>query len=58
MLAKEVSPEFGAEYIMMVRKPYRRLKSFFKEKLRQKVKMVFDENPYILKHARRFFIRM
>ena len=55
MLAKEVSPEFGSEYIMLVRKPDRRLESFFKEKLRQKVKMVFNENAYILKRHLEIF---
>jgi hypothetical protein len=55
MLAKEVSPSFGPEYVMLVRNPYRRLESFFKEKLRQKVKMVFDDDPYILKRHQEIF---
>jgi hypothetical protein len=55
MLAKEVSPEFGPEYVMLVRNPYKRLESFFKEKLRQKVKMVFDDNPYVLKRHQEIF---
>ena len=55
MLVKEVSPAFGPEYVMLVRNPYRRLESFFKEKLRQKIKMVFDDNPYILKRHQEIF---
>jgi len=55
MLAKEVSPSMGPEYVMLVRNPYKRLESFFKEKLRQKVKMVFDDDPYILKRHQEVF---
>ena len=55
MLLKEIHPELGPEYIMLVRNPYRRLESFFKEKLRQKVNMVFDENPYVLKRHQEIF---
>jgi hypothetical protein len=44
-LQKEISIEFGPEYVMLVRNPYKRVESYFKEKLRQKVKMVFAEEP-------------
>ncbi len=54
-LLKEVRADAGPEYIMLVRNPYKRLESYFKEKLRQKVKMVFDVNPYILKRHQTIF---
>jgi hypothetical protein len=46
MLAEEVRPEFGPEYIMLVRNPYRRLESFFKEKLRQRLDGVRRKSIY------------
>jgi len=46
----------GPEYIMLVRNPYLRVESYFREKLRQKVRRVFDqENPYILKRHQEIF---
>lgn len=54
-LLKEISLHAGPEYFMLVRNPYNRLESYFKEKLRQKVKMVFDETPYILKRHQTIF---
>jgi len=41
---------------MLVRNPYLRIESYFKEKLRQKVRMVFDEaKPYVLKRHQEIF---
>jgi hypothetical protein len=54
-LQKEINAGLGPEYIMLVRNPYIRVESYFKEKLRQKVKMVFDEKPYILKRHQEIF---
>jgi hypothetical protein len=54
-LQKEISTEFGPKYIMLVRNPYKRVESYFKEKLRQKVKMVFAEKPYGLKRHQEIF---
>lgn len=46
----------GPNYIFLSRDPYSRIESFFKEKLRQKVKMVLDkDNPYQLKRHQEIF---
>jgi len=46
----------GPEYVMLVRSPYLRVESYFREKLRQKVKKVFDkEKPYTLKRHQEIF---
>jgi hypothetical protein len=53
---KEIDPRLGPEYFMLVRNPYNRVESYFKEKLRQKVYKVFDEqDPYILKRHQVIF---
>lgn len=54
-LLKELSVGAGPEYIMLVRNPYKRVESYFREKLRQKVRLVFGETPYILKRHQAIF---
>lgn len=54
-LLKEVSIEAGPEYIMLVRNPFKRVESYFREKLRQKVRLVFDQPPYVLKRHQTIF---
>jgi hypothetical protein len=55
-LLKELSMGMGPEYIMLVRNPYYRVESYFREKLRQKVKRVLSvDKPYILKRHQEIF---
>ena len=55
-LLKSMGKQFGPEYVMLVRNPYNRVESFFKEKLRQKVRKALDaKQPYILKRHQMIF---
>lgn len=55
-IVKEIHRSVGPEYVMIVRNPYKRVESFFKEKLRQKVALVLNKNnPYKLKRHQTIF---
>lgn len=54
-LEKEINLDWGPEYIMLVRNPFTRLESFFREKLRQKVLLTEEVVPYTLKRHQQIF---
>ena len=56
MIAKNINPALGPEYIMLARNPFLRVESFFKEKLRLRVRQALDPvDPYLLKRHQELF---
>lgn len=52
---KEIHVKLGPEYVMLVRNPYFRVESYYREKLNLKVRQVLDVDPYILKRHQQIF---